>query len=201
MSKFGSEFWNERYSTQEFIYGTEPNKFFAENIEHIIPGKILLLGEGEGRNAVYAAQLGWDVQAVDFSSAAKQKAMELAETRNVKIKYDIADLNQYSPNQNEFNVVAGIFCHLNPQARKRIHKEIIKALLPGGKILMEVFEKSQLGKTSGGPQKEEMLYSIEEFKTDFKTLKIDLLELKNINLNESDKHKGEASVIRFIGTK
>ena len=79
------DFWNSRYSEQEFAYGTQPNAFLRERLEKIKSGTALFLGEGEGRNAVYAATLGWQVDAVDFSSSAKVKALKLAEKNNVKI--------------------------------------------------------------------------------------------------------------------
>ena len=78
MGKFGNELWNERFSTNEYIYGTNPNKFFKEQIDKINPGRLLLLGEGEGRNSVYAATKGWIIDAVDFSQTAKDKALMLA---------------------------------------------------------------------------------------------------------------------------
>ena len=89
------DFWNSRYSEKEFAYGTDPNEFFKEQIDKIIPGRAIFLGEGEGRNAVYAAKLGWQVDAVDFSSSAKDKALKLAKENNVKINYVVSDLNDY----------------------------------------------------------------------------------------------------------
>jgi 2-polyprenyl-3-methyl-5-hydroxy-6-metoxy-1,4-benzoquinol methylase len=87
MNDFGGKFWDERYSTTEFIYGSEPNSFFKSELEKLASGKILLLGEGEGRNAVYTALNGWTVDAVDFSLKAKEKALQLAEENKVHINY------------------------------------------------------------------------------------------------------------------
>ena len=78
MNKFNYNFWDERYSTDEFIYGKEPNEFFRENLLKIRPGKLFLPGEGEGRNAVFAAKNGWTVDATDQSEIGKLKALKLA---------------------------------------------------------------------------------------------------------------------------
>ena len=201
MNGFGGKFWDTRYSTTEFIYGTEPNKFLKSELDKLNPGKILLLGEGEGRNAVYAALKGWKVDAVDFSTKAKEKALQLAEENAVHIEYEVVDLSNYKLKQNHYDAIAIIYLHLNPEVRSSIHAQISNSLHNGGKLILEVFEKEQLGKSSGGPQSIEMLYSLEELKTDFVSMKIELLEKQLIKLDESDKHRGDAAVIRLIAMK
>lgn len=201
MGKFGNEFWNERFSTDEYIYGTNPNKFFKEQIDKLNPGRLLLLGEGEGRNSVYAATKGWEVDAVDFSQTAKEKALKLAKNNGVNINYTVSNLADFIPRQNYYDAVGFIFTHLKPGSRKVVHKRIVNALKNNGCLILEAFETGQLGKNSGGPQSEEMLYSKEELENDFRELKIHLLEEKTISLDEGDKHKGDASVIKFVAEK
>jgi hypothetical protein len=58
-----NNFWDERYADEEYVYGTTPNQYFKQELEKLTPGKILLPGEGEGRNAVFAATQGWKVTA------------------------------------------------------------------------------------------------------------------------------------------
>ena len=201
MGKFGNEFWNERFSTDEYIYGKNPNKFFKEIIDELKPGRLLLLGEGEGRNSVYAALKGWEVDAVDFSQTAKEKALKLAKKNNVSINYTISNLADFILYKNCYDVIGLVFIHLKPDVRKVVHKRIVNSLNNNGRVILEVFEKDQLGKDSGGPQSKEMLYSKEELENDFRELKIHLLEEKTISLDEGDKHKGDASVIKFVGEK
>jgi hypothetical protein len=202
MSDFESNFWDERYSSEEYVYGIEPNQFFKQVLDKIpIPGKLLLPGEGEGRNAVYAAKMGWHVDAFDQSSAGKLKALRLAKANNVIINYSNVDLAKFTPQKNFYDCAAIIFVHFNSEVRSLFHKNIIDSLLPGGKLILELFAKNQFGKTSGGPQDLEMLYTLNEIKNDFKELKTILIEEKNILLNEGDKHKGDASVIRYVGEK
>jgi len=202
MAEYKSNFWDERYSSEEYVYGTAPNQFFKEQIDKIsIPGKLLLPGEGEGRNAVYAARSGWQVDAFDQSKAAEVKALRLAEKYKVNINYSVTDLSSFSPDKNIYKAAAVIFVHLPPVERVELHKKLISSLSKGGIIILELFSKNQLGKESGGPQDMAMLSSVEERHEDFKKLKIILLEERNLYLNEGDKHSGEASVVRFVGLK
>ena len=201
MNKFGGEFWDERYSSIEFVYGTEPNIFFKDELDKLKSGNILLPGEGEGRNAVYAALNGWTVDALDFSTIAKQKALKLAEENSVSINYEITDLSKFKPKSNYYDAAAIIFLHLNPKIRSDVHSKVVDSLKTGGTLILEVYEKEQLGKDSGGPQNIDMLYSKEELKNDFNNMKIIGLEKKIINLNESEHHKGEAAILRLIAIK
>ncbi len=196
-----NNFWNERYSDNEFAYGEEPNTFFREQILKLKPGNLLMLAEGEGRNAVFASIQKWQVDAIDFSEAAKEKALTLAEKHKVKFNYIIGDLSNYIPKENYYDALGIIFVHLNKELSKKVHSNAIKALKPGGKIILEVFSKEQLGKKSGGPQNLEALYSLEEIANDFSDLQIELLENATTVLSEGKYHEGEASVIRLVGTK
>ncbi len=196
-----NEFWDNRYSLEEFVYGTEPNEFFKTEINKLPPGKLLALAEGEGRNGVYAASLGWKVNAVDFSSVAKEKALKLAAEKSVQINFTVADLGDFYPEPETYDAVSMIFMHLNPDLSKIVHKRAADALKKGGRILMEVYAKEQLGKDSGGPQNYDMLCSPEEIKENFSGLKIERLSKEFVHLNESRFHTGEAAVLRFVGLK
>lgn len=195
------EFWNERYSTNEFVFGYEPNEFFKEQILNFPAGKLLLLGEGEGRNAVFAAENGWDVHAVDWSESAQRKALAFARSKNVLFQYTVADIVGFFPERNKYDVVAMIFFHLEPEIREIVHSRVIDSLVRGGKIIIEAYEKKQLGKTSGGPQQTDMLYSLEELVTDFIELNFLHLSKEKINLSEGNAHQGEACVVRFVAEK
>lgn len=202
MPNYNSKFWDERYSADQYIYGIEPNQFFKEQLDKILtPGRLLLPGEGEGRNAVYAAKYGWQVNAFDQSQIAMEKALKLADLNKVKINYSVIDLLTLVPVRNFFDTAAIIFVHFRSDDRKLFHQKIIDSLKPGGILILESFSKNQFGKTSGGPQDLSMLYSVEEVMIDFNLMKTILLEEKSIYINEGDKHSGEASVIRFVGEK
>ena len=194
-------FWNERYSTKEFVYGTQPNQFFKDQLEKLKPGKILMVGEGEGRNAVYAAKTGWQVDAIDSSDTAKQKALRLAQMNNVSINYQVADFFNYNFRKENYNAIGIIFVHTNETESDSFYKNCEHALRRNGRIILELFSHNQLGKNSGGPQDLSMLCSIDKIQKGFASLKHELLKEENIILSEGEFHQGEASVIRFIGVK
>jgi len=194
-------FWDERYSTNNYVYGIQPNLFFKEQITKLPLGKLLLVGEGEGRNAIYAAMLGWQVHALDSSTVAKQKALKLAEDNNVAIHYETADVLNYNFGANSYDAIGIIFFHINEQESSSFFKRLYDALKPNGKIILELFSKNQLGKKSGGPQDLNVLCSIEQIHKSFPLLKPEILIEENIYLSEGEFHQGEASVIRFVGVK
>jgi len=195
------DFWNNRYSEQEFIYGTKPNEFFKGQIDKLKPGRALFLAEGEGRNAVYAAKLGWEVDAVDFSSSAKDKALKLAEIFKVKINFEECDLNEYKFKENHYDIIVMIFVHLPLDLRRNVFQNSIASLKQNGKMIIEVFSKEQLNNSSGGPQSIELLYSEDDLLGLARDLNIELIESRSINLDEGEYHKGKADVIRFVGEK
>lgn len=195
------EIWNKRYSVPEFLYGTEPNVFFRQQLDLLTPGRILLPGEGEGRQAVYAARKGWEVTAFDQSEVAQVKALRLATQCGVTLNYFVAGYDEASLPEEYFDVVALIFVHTPYGFRKEFHRSLLRYLKPGGIIILEGFSKEQIGYNSGGPKDEEMLYSIEDLEKDFKYIQLINLHKEIIELDEGSLHKGEASVIRLLGKK
>lgn len=193
--------WDERFAKEEYAYGKEPNTFFKQEIDKLNPGKLLLLGEGEGRNAVYAAKLGWEVNAVDWSEEGRKKAQKLADDNNVKINYILSDLSEYAPNENYYDAVGLIFLHLDPDLREKIHTKVNSTLRNGGVVILESYSKEQLPNTSGGPKDPDLLHSLEEIFSDFSDLEIISFSKEKIELFESPMHSGEADVIRFVGKK
>ncbi len=195
------EFWDERFSQTDFVYGKEPNDFLKTELADLPAGKILFLGEGEGRNAVYAAKLGWQADAVDFSESAKQKALKLAEENLVSVNYFIADITAFTPPNNFYDAAALIFVHLPEEERIHVHKKVIDSLKPGGTLILESFEKDQISKNSGGPKNIDHLYSLENIATDFIDLDFTTFKKEVLHLTEGKFHSGEAVVIRFSGKK
>lgn len=193
--------WNERFSEEGYAYGKEPNAFFKEEIDKMKPGRLLLAAEGEGRNAVYAARQGWQVDCYDYSEAGKEKALKLAKENNTSINYTVQDLEDFSPREDYYDAAAIIYMHLPEELRTKVNRKIISSLKTGGRVIIEVFEKEQAEKTSGGPKDPELLYSLEEIVNEFADLDFQQLSKEVIELNEGKYHQGEAVVIRFTGTK
>lgn len=196
-----SEFWNQRYAAEEFAYGTDPNLFFKEQLEKIKKGKILLPAEGEGRNAVFAASLGWDVTAFDISTEGKRKAGELGARNKVSFNYLIADYENIQFEPATFDCIALIFAHMPADKRTEYHQKMLSFLKPGGFVLLEGFSKKQINYSSGGPRDFRMLYSKAELETDFQQLSI--LQIKEVEteLNEGGFHNGTAALVRLVGKK
>lgn len=194
-------FWNERYSQSDYVYGESPNAFFEEILHQLPSGDIILPCDGEGRNAVYAASKGWRVKAFDLSEAGKLKADNLAHKFGVSIDFQIMDATLATFEDQSADVVALIYTHLPPHIRTILHNNSKKWIKSGGVVLLEAFCPDQINNTSGGPQDLNMLYTKEMLSEDFKDLSVDLLDYKEIDLNEGEFHKGRANVIRMIARK
>lgn len=200
------EFWNQRYREEEFTYGIEPNEFLKEQIAQLLPGRILFPGEGEGRNAVYAAKLGWEVHAFDWSEEAKNKAIKLAERFGVSIDYKVDDFEQIDLPASAYDAVTLVFVHFPANKRRLFHRRLLQSLKPGGMVILEGFSKEHIRWNSqnervGGPKDPTMLFSIDELQGDFAGLEFSFLEEKEVELNEGLFHVGTAAVIRLIGKK
>jgi SAM-dependent methyltransferase len=200
LEKMKNKFWNERYSTNETVYGDDPNKFFKRFIDTHKPGRILLPAEGEGRNAVYAASKGWQVDAFDFSAVARKKALRKAKEKNVSIHYDLLDIEDFEVSE-RYDAVALIYVHVEPTLRKRFHNEIAKSLASAGYLIFEGFAKEQMHLSSGGPKVEALLYNAAMICNDFQNLHILSCGQKEVELNEGKFHKGKAHVLQLIGQK
>ena len=202
------DFWNERYGQEAYVYGVEPNRFFEEVLTTRIrkPGKILLPAEGEGRNAVFAATLGWDVEAFDISEAGRMKAHQLATDWHVSINYEVADFDQKDIPPASFDAVGLIYAHFHEDVRPYYFRKVFEALKPGGIVVMELFSKNHLAfnmvnPEAGGPKDQALLVSVEDVANEFSGLKIHQLEEVEIELAEGLYHRGRSAVIRFIGEK
>lgn len=195
------EFWNEKFSGSIYRYGRKPNRFFKEFIDTITPGKLLVPGDGEGRNSVYAALRGWEVTAFDYSSVAREKAEQLAALNKVWINYFEADLEDVDLTDETFDCIALLYVHLNSRIRRKIHQKLIPCLKPNGQLILEGFSKEQINHTSGGPKNPDMLYELEDIVEDFHALAVSHLAEETTILDEGQFHRGKASVIRMIGRK
>lgn len=198
--------WNERYSSAEFAYGEEPNNYLKEQLEKLKPGTLLFQAEGEGRNAVFAAKLGWAVSAFDISEEGKNKALRLATANNVTIDYQVGELQSLNYHTEQFDAIALIYTHFPAGIKSLYHKTLDNYLRKNGLIIFEAFSKKHIDylakdEKMGGPKDINMLFSIDELKSDFANYEIIELEEKEIELNEGEFHNGKGSVIRFVGRK
>ena len=194
--------WDERYATDDFAYGTEPNDFLRESIQHLpAGGRILCLAEGEGRNAVFLARHGFNVVAVDSSTVGLQKAQKLADENGVQITTIVADLAEFTIADSSFDGVISIFCHLPPAVRSRLHRQVIDGLKIGGTLILEGYTPEQLHQGTGGPPVKELMMTLTIVQDDFRDLnQIHLLETTR-EILEGTLHTGTGAVVQFIGEK
>jgi len=192
--------WNERYGSNEFAYGTEPNSFLVENAK-LLTGPVLSLAEGEGRNAVFLASLGLDVLGVDGSEVGLAKAHKLAESRGVSIRTEVADLATYAPPANSYGSVVSISAHLPSNVRRRLYLLVEQSLKPEGIILLEAYSKSQLSRNTGGPKDPDMLMTGADIEKEFPNCEVVLCQEIEREVVEGEFHTGLASVVQFIGRK
>jgi ubiquinone/menaquinone biosynthesis C-methylase UbiE len=195
------EMWNQRYAEADYVYGTSPNEFFKQELDKLAPGKILLPAEGEGRNAVYAAEKGWEVWAFDQSEEGRKKALRLAMERKVSIEYQIHDLNTIEFPENKFDVVALVFVHSPATIRQQIHHNLFRFLKPGGTLILTGFTQEQLKYSSGGPKDLSLLFSQEELQEDFSGFHALSVEQLEVEIEEGEYHRGKASVIQLVAVK
>lgn len=195
------EFWDQRFSIDEYVYGQHPNTFIAKFIDNNSPGYGFFPGEGEGRNAVYAALNGWSADCFDFSTEGKKKALQLANKYEVSINYEVGDITLHELSDNQYDAVFLTFLHLHQSLRKQAHHKLINSLKPGGHIVMEVFDKKQIERNTGGPKSIEMLYSPDELKEDFQDIHIIKNDMDLRYIEEGSHHTGEAYTIQFIARK
>jgi SAM-dependent methyltransferase len=193
-------FWNARYKENETVYGNQPNTFFKQFIDTHQPGTLLLPAEGEGRNAVYAASKGWQVDAFDFSEVAMKKAINRAEDLKLKINYRVLDLEKFKA-EKTYDAIALIYVHVKEKVRKAFHREVYRSLKSGGFLVFEAFAKEQIRLDSGGPKDPAQLYDAPSICNDFQFLHVLNCSQKEVVLNEGAFHKGKAAVLQLVAQK
>jgi SAM-dependent methyltransferase len=201
-----NQFWDDRYRNPEYAYGEAPNLFFEQQLGALRPGVLLLPAEGEGRNAVHAARLGWEVHAFDQSVEGQKKALLLAQKHGVEIAYGVGDFEEMRYPKEMYDAVGLIFAHFPIEKRRLFHENIDLALKPGGVLIIEAFSKQHLEYVTtnpkvGGPRDIDLLYSIEEIQRDFQDYEVLELIEQEVLLKEGAFHDGLGSVLRFVGRK
>ncbi|MCB9256155.1 MAG: class I SAM-dependent methyltransferase [Chitinophagales bacterium] len=201
------EFWDSRYKEETYAYGIAPNVFLKESLDSLkLSGKMLFPAEGEGRNAVYAAKNGLEAYAFDISEEGKVKATKLAEQEGVHIHYQVGNFFDLDLAKESYDAIALIYAHFPPSIAQSYYPKLLSMMKPGAYLILEGFSTKNLeyrakNPNIGGPDKLEMLLSMEGIQAVFSELELILLEEKEVELNEGLYHKGTGSVIRFIGRK
>lgn len=197
--------WNERYSAAEYVFGTEPNDFLKEQFTHIpAGGRVLCLAEGEGRNAVFLAEQGYQVMAMDLSDVGLNKALKLASERGVVITTQVADLADYQFGEEQWDGIVAIWAHMPEVVRQHIHAQIASALKSNGVFIVEAYTEQQLTMNAvGGPpsSQKERFGSLKALQTELVELEEMIGVEKQRIVSEGKRHQGLSAVVQFIGRK
>jgi len=201
-----NNFWDERFANNKSVYGEDPNEFFKEQLSKLELGALLLPAEGEGRNAIFAAKLGWDVSAFDSSRVGRENALNRAKQENLVIDYKLQDVMDFDYPNNKFDAIGLIFSHFPSNIRSTFHKRLVDSVRVGGHIILEGFSKNHLqfseeNPNAGGPKNIDMLFDTDLILDDFKRLETISIEEKVVHLSEGEFHQGESYVVRYVGKK
>ncbi|WP_070962951.1 class I SAM-dependent methyltransferase [Vibrio sonorensis] len=193
--------WDEVYRSTDYVYGVEPNDFLRKHANHLPKGKILSLAEGEGRNAVYLAKLGYEVTAVDCSMVGLEKARLLAKHNGVDINFIHSDLVDFDIGWNQWDGIVSIFCPLSSEQRASVLRRVELGLKVGGVFLTESYTPEQIKYGTGGGNNPDTMQTRETLTEELKMLSFILLTECEREVIEGTYHTGLASVVQGIGRK
>jgi SAM-dependent methyltransferase len=157
----GAAGWDERYGGRELLWKAEPNEFVAKEASDLPPGRALDLAAGEGRNAVWLAERGWEVTAVDFSPVGLDKGRKLAAHRGTQVEWVLADLSEWTPEPGAYDLVVLAYLHAGADLLRRVLARAAAALRPGATLIVIGHDADNLARGHGGPQDPAVLYTVE----------------------------------------
>lgn len=193
--------WDERYAQDEWIFGTEPNEFLRQEAHRILPGRVLCLGEGEGRNSVFLAEQGYEVVGVDRSQVGLDKAQALAKERGVFVETVVSSIEDFDLTEGEWEGIVSIFFHLPPELRRKVHKAVVQGLAPGGILILEAYTPRQLELGTGGPPDVEKLMTLGILAEELVGLEPLFAQEVEREVHEGRMHHGVGSVVQFVGVR
>lgn len=197
----GDPMWDEEYSVDKYVYGTEPNDFLRSMTGELKKGRVLCLAEGEGRNAVHLAKEGFTVTAVDSSKVGLAKAEKLAQDNGVEIETILVDLADFPIEEKSWDSIISISCHLPPGLRKKIHEGVVKGLKDGGTFVLEAYTPKQLEYGTGGPPCAEFMMDLESLREELSGLTFIHGEELVRNVVEGINHTGKGSVVQVLAER
>lgn len=197
------ERWNERFSAEGLLFGAAPNAFLAAQKHRLRPGmSALSVADGEGRNSLWLAQQGLRVAAFDFSPVAVRKAREQARRAGVEVDYSVADILDWDWDARQFDCVAAIFIQFAaPPARARIFHGMMRALAPGGLLILQGYTPKQIEYRTGGPPHAQNMYTAKLLRESFGALQILHLAEHEDVVSEGKGHSGLSALIDLVARR
>ncbi len=194
-------FWNERFGASDAsIYGDVPNDFLSEHAQWLT-GRVLSLGEGEGRNAVFLARRGLDVTALDISEVGLAKTEAFARKHGVTVHTLLADLTETELEPGSWGGIISIWCHLPVAAQPAVIGQVVRGLAPGGVFILEAYTPRQLAFGTGGPKSADLLYEPTALKEQLVGLEIELCAERERHIDEGPLHRGTSAVVQVVARK
>ena len=188
------EKWDRRYGAQNFDPHLEPNPFLRDYLDLSTVGRALCLAAGNGRNAVFLAERGFQVDAVDISAAGLRLCRRLAEARGVTVRPILADLTDWCLGECRYDLITK-FYYYQPQLFERL----CSALRPGGQLMFQTFSRGQLA-FPRGPRNPDHLAKPEDIFPRIRSLRLRFYEDRILEPGCGASSEKEA-VIRFIAEK
>lgn len=197
------EHWNQRFSTDEFVFGREPNAFLRREAHRIAPrASVLAVADGEGRNGVWLARQGMNVHAIDGSAVALKKNAAFAAEHGVQVRHDCVDLLNWTWPEAAYDAIAAIFIQFaGPGGRATMFAGMKRSLKPGGLLLLEGYRPKQLEYGTGGPKVVENLYTRGTLEQAFGDLEILDLREYDAMVEEGAGHSGMSALIDLVARK
>ena len=195
--------WNRRFAGDGYLFGTAPNTWLREHAHHWQAGqRVLCVADGEGRNSVWLARRGLQVEAFDIAEAGVAKAVRLARTQGATVDFQVAGCDDYAWPEAAFDGVAAIFVQFaDPAMRERLFANIVRCLKPGGTLVLQGYTPKQLEYRTGGPPVASHLYTPALLREAFAALRIDELTEYEAELAEGSGHHGRSALIGMVATK
>jgi len=193
--------WEQRYSVDDYVYGTEPNSFLREYVSALPMGDVLCLAEGEGRNAVFLATTGRRVSSVDLTEAGVAKTLRLAVAAGVSVDAVVGDLANYDLGVDRWDAIVSVFAHMPSPVRIDLHKRVVASLRPSGVFILEAYTPDQIGRSTGGPASVDLTMTIEGLKSELEPLEFVYAEEREREIVEGTHHTGIGSVVQVIARK
>ena len=198
-----ADMWEQRYAVDEYVYGTEPNDFLATTVAAVAPpgATALCIADGEGRNGVYLAELGYEVTSVDMSASGMRKAAQLAGDRGVNLTTVVADVAEYDLGSSNWDLIVSIFAHMPPPVRAHLHARYAEALKPGGSLVLEAYTPDQIGRGTGGPPVPELTMTLAGLHDELVGLSIREGRELIRDVIEGPGHTGEGAVVQLTAKR
>jgi cyclopropane fatty-acyl-phospholipid synthase-like methyltransferase len=197
------ETWDKRFSTDDYIFGIEPNAWLAAHANLLQPGmRVLAVADGEGRNSVWMAKRGLTVDAFDLSPVGVDKAKKLAQQAGVQVNFEVCGVEDFAWKVGEYDAVVAIFIQFaDPATRAALFRQMKAALKPDGLILLQGYTPKQLEYKTGGPPSADHLYTEALLQETFGDM--DVVELRAYEdvLNEGTQHSGQSALIGLVARK